>query len=573
MSSHTHKSKRGFDEMRGPVPVTVLSGFLGAGKTTLLKFILETKHKEQGGGKGSKNAFRCAVIVNDVAELNIDEKLIVDQSTDIVQSDDVVAMQNGCVCCTLKNDLVDQITKLAASGSYDYLILEASGVSEPAEIAKIFQEHHCDSEEGHDHDEHHGHDDSQPHLSQVARLDTLVTVVDASALLETNLQLWLGTGGTGGSSSASNTKNNLSQLLAEQVEYANVILLNKIDLVTEEQMEEVIATRIRPLNSHADLLTCRNSQIDVQKVVDTRSYRAETFGFEQLVSELNAVISDETKHDDDENKATETVDCCAKSKSQGLQACCPSEKKNKNTLDSGVSQVVLGDTKSESQQSRHGSRFGITSFLYRARRPFHPGRFNKEFISKYFLYYDPHEEEEEEHADEEENSPSPPHQPTMEMLEQVEDQAQEEENNEAMTAKAYREVARQRRHARTRELGQLLRTKGFLWLADSNDMLTTISHAGNLVTLDSPGFWTALNPKAYNGTAKEKEKLCKQWEGHDKFKDRRQELVFIGQELNHKFIQAILDECLLDDEEFKMGIDYWKANMGDSVLEIAATEE
>ena len=148
------------------LPVSLLCGFLGAGKTTLLKHILETKHAEEG--------FKCAVIVNDMAALNIDKSLI-DQSA-LVQSDEVIAMQNGCFCCTLQNDLVEQIIKLAEKNMFNYMLIEASGVSEPSQIAPLFEL--CDDE--HDPEDPENHDHEGPELGEVARLDTCVTVVDAA---------------------------------------------------------------------------------------------------------------------------------------------------------------------------------------------------------------------------------------------------------------------------------------------------------------------------------------------------------------------------------------------------------
>merc|ERR1719490_560320 len=145
------------------LPVSLLCGFLGAGKTTLLKHVLETKHAEED--------FKCAVIVNDMAALNIDKSLI-DQSS-LVQSDEVIAMQNGCFCCTLSNDLVDQIKDLASKNMFNYMLLEASGVSEPSQIAPIFDP--CDDQ--HDHEQAHK---EGAQLSEVARLDTCVTVIDAA---------------------------------------------------------------------------------------------------------------------------------------------------------------------------------------------------------------------------------------------------------------------------------------------------------------------------------------------------------------------------------------------------------
>ena len=147
------------------LPVTLISGFLGAGKSTLLRNILEAK-------KSEKADFKCAVLVNDMAELNIDKSLI--ESSGLVRSDEVISMQNGCVCCNLSGDLIEQIVNLTKSETkFDYLIIEASGVSEPAAIAALFEEEGDEDHEGHDHVAH-------PHLYDVARIDTIVTVVDAA---------------------------------------------------------------------------------------------------------------------------------------------------------------------------------------------------------------------------------------------------------------------------------------------------------------------------------------------------------------------------------------------------------
>ena len=150
------------------IPVTLLCGFLGSGKTTLLKHILETKHTEE--------EFKCAVIVNDMAELNIDKSLI--DQTSLIQSEEaMVGMQNGCICCTLQSDLVEQIIKLTQKKQFNYILIEASGVSEPHEIAPLFElEDHDDDEE----EDHEGHDHSKPQLGEVARLDTCVTLIDSA---------------------------------------------------------------------------------------------------------------------------------------------------------------------------------------------------------------------------------------------------------------------------------------------------------------------------------------------------------------------------------------------------------
>ena len=151
------------------VPVTLLCGFLGSGKTTLLKHILESKHSDE--------EFKCAVIVNDMAELNIDKALI--DQTSLIQSDEaMVGMQNGCICCTLQNDLVDQIINLTRKKKFNYILIEASGVSEPHEIAPLFEVHNHDDEDPEEVD--HEHEPDKPQLGEVARLDTCVTVIDGA---------------------------------------------------------------------------------------------------------------------------------------------------------------------------------------------------------------------------------------------------------------------------------------------------------------------------------------------------------------------------------------------------------
>jgi len=235
------------------VPVTLLCGFLGSGKTTLLKHILETKHSDE--------KFKCAVIVNDVAELNIDKTLI--ESTSLIQSEEaMVSMQNGCICCSLQSDLCDQIIKLTQTMNYNYILIEASGVSEPHEIAPLFEVHnHDDDDEPHDHE----HDPDKPQLGEVARLDTCVTMIDQS-----DFYTKLGSMMTYDQGDIVGT---ITELMMDQVEFANVIVLNKSDLVSEKVQVD-IQEKISILNPKARIVkNVTNSNINVLDILNTKSYK------------------------------------------------------------------------------------------------------------------------------------------------------------------------------------------------------------------------------------------------------------------------------------------------------------
>jgi len=479
------------------LPVSLLCGFLGAGKTTLLKHILETKHAEDG--------FKCAVIVNDMAALNIDKALI-DQSA-LVQSDEVIAMQNGCFCCTLQSDLVDQIIKLAQKNIFNYILIEASGVSEPSQIAPLFEL--CDDE--HDHEEEHK---DGPQLGEVARLDTCVTVVDAGEFYNNfeSMQVY----------EQNEEQSTITELLMEQIEFSNVVVLNKEDLVTKDQLGN-IEDRISLINPKSKIVKSTHGKINVMEILNTKLFSREDM-------EEGSVMISATKVENE--KKEDLPSCCVKSLDDGQTKCCKS--KDKNLIDSGLSTILLGVVAaSKDKISRHEERFGITSFVYRARRPFHPGRLYDDFLEPFFILR--YEELEEEGPE------------TQSHIEKLQSLA----------------VIKQAK--RVELMGEVLRSKGFIWISTSNFLMGGLQQAGNILRIEAQGPWLCENPEQWEGTPNElliyKDMVDSTGKEYP-YMDRRQELVFIGHKLKHLAIQEALDCCLLTEDEMKLGPGKWEETMG-----------
>ncbi|CAA0080762.1 Putative metal chaperone YciC [Zhongshania aliphaticivorans] len=384
------------------LPVTVLSGFLGAGKTTVLSHVLN-----------NRDGRRVAVIVNDMSEINIDASAVQNEVELNRSEEKLVEMSNGCICCTLREDLLLEVRRLASEGRFDYLLIESTGISEPLPVAETFT----------------FADEDGVSLSDVAKLDTMVTVVDALNFLKDydEAKFLQETGEHLGEED----QRSVADLLVEQVEFADVLLISKTDLVDEATLDRLIAV-LKTLNTEAEIVPILNGDVDIGRVLGTGK-----FSFERA------------------------------------------------QLAPGWLKEMRGEHVPETEE------YGIASFTYTARKPFHPQKFHD------FL------------------------------------------------------------HGQDIQ-GKLIRSKGYFWLASRPEFAGQWSQAGGMARHGFAGmFWKAIPEDRWPEDEEYLASIRSNWQ--EPFGDMRQELVFIGQNLDKDHFINTLDSCLLSDEEVLAGREHWEA--------------
>ncbi|KAH7302839.1 CobW/HypB/UreG, nucleotide-binding domain-containing protein [Stachybotrys elegans] len=494
-----------------PLPVTLLSGFLGAGKTTLLHHILRSNH-----------GLRIAIIVNDIGAINVDASLIKKTHTLRRTEEKVIALQNGCICCNLRGDLLEELVRLSKLAKFDYVIIESSGISEPEQVAETFDTqlseeiHAVLSEQGVEIDEGMRNAllsiKKAGGIEKFARLDTTVTVIDAFTMLN-DFDTADGLASRR-DDVVPEDERSVSDLMVDQIEFADVIILNKIDMVDKEA-KEVVLRLIKSLNHRAKIIESIRGKVDAKEIINTGSFDMER----------------------------------AKTGQGWLQ----------DLHDMTVHQVNGRNVVTPKPETEE---YNVGNFIYVRHRPFNPRRLWELLFDKFILQFEATEEEEGDDDDEQEDGGTENGEKKDSGADHADQDRTDEDNDELETPPKDVVLANKRANP---VLARLFRSKGQIFLATRPHRSAIWSQAGGMLTITGGIRWfCTLDPSEYQSGTKEIDDLVEfDIKAGGEWGDRRQELVFIGERIDRPGLEKLLDHCLLNDEEY----DQWAAVMRDSELD------
>lgn len=396
-------------------PVLLLTGYLGAGKTTLLNHILT-----------NERGIRFAVIVNDLGEVNIDAKLIADGGIVGGNNGDLVALQNGCICCSLSQDLIKQLAELTNSGRFDYIVIEASGICEPAPIARTID----------------AMAQMAPDQLGIPRLDCIATVVDALRLRDEF---------AGGDTlrEARPGEENLTSLVVDQIEFCNIVILNKISEVSRYDAEKIKAT-VRALQPKARIIATDYCRVDLDDLLNTGLYSFEKVATSAAwVEGIEGPAPDDDDHDEDHHHGHEHE-----------------HEEHHHDHEHHHHHHEGHD---------HAEEYGISTMVYMRRQPFNFNRFESMLSTMW---------------------PS-----------------------------------------------DIIRAKGVMYFSQNRNMSLLFEQAGRQMKVTEAGLWYATAPKEeLEQFMAQEPQLRRDWD--EKYGDRMDKIVIIGQNIDKEEITAMLDACL-----------------------------